>query len=293
MIDQIFGIGWVFMPAKDRLWLHVGPAKTGTKTIQHAFHDYRDALGQVGLLYPVSPRENPYTKHKPHHQHFLARAMQAGDAPYVARFIASLPRARDTVLSSEGFMNLDAAGFRALADVLTQRYEVGVVYYARNPVERATSRAQQSLKTGSDFYERICAKTPGVFRVRAPLEALAQAFGAAALQVRKFAREDFVDQTLVTDFCHAIGRPDCADLIPERTSRNVSMTQETAENILRFRRETGYAKMISEEDSRVAAGTQKFALPPDVQSFVWDNTAEDRVWLQETYGITFEPPKLA
>jgi hypothetical protein len=275
---------------KPRLWMHVGPAKTGTKTIQFTLDRYREVLAGQGVLYPVAPPSNPHTKFKRHHQHFLARAMQAGDAGLVTGYLDRLTPLDDTIISSEGFMNVDPEATLRLAEIVNQRFDCRVLYYVRNPVERANSRAQQSIKTGGTFHERISEMRDSTLSIRRPLEKLAEAYGEDRLVVRKFARDAFVENDLVVDFCHGIERPDLPALMPDRSSQNSSMTMETARNILRYRKETGDSRMIRQDDSRFAEGSTKYALPEEVQRFVWEASEEDRDWLGQTYGIRFDPP---
>lgn len=266
---------------KRTLWLHVGPAKTGTTTIQRAFHTGRAFLETHGATYPRRPA-NPYNKIGFAH-HFLAHALAAGDDDFATAFKETLTEQHDVILSSEAFMRGGRDGLSRFARIFGDAYLIRPVFYARDPVSHSNSMAQQKIKAGQKSYDELAAKPP-VIPLRKLIETLNAVFGAEAVILRKFAPSAFRRGDLVTDFCHAIGREAAAQGL-ETVRKNDSISLEAAFRIEAHRKATGDRAFIKAHDPRFAVAGEKFTLPPAALETVRTRTRNDLSWLRATYGI--------
>ncbi|WP_138469509.1 hypothetical protein [Poseidonocella sp. HB161398] len=237
-----------------------------------ALRDARNSL--LPISYPYPPK-NPYNRSKFAH-HFLAFALQAGDFDFVRSYIKSLP-ATETIISSEVFQRLSAEMLGQLSNALCG-YDVSVVYYARDPVARANSLAQQLIKAGKWTYEELSEKPP-MLSVRADLTKLAGAFGHDALIVRKFDKSAFVNGDLLADFASVVG----VDVPLSCDEKNSSITLETAIRMDEHRRDTGVKGLLSVKDFMV--GTTKFSLPDNAIKKIKAHSLDDVIWLYETFGV--------
>lgn len=136
------------LPAGTRL-LHVGPHKTGTATLQGAFHAGRAELREQGVRYAGRTRQAIEAAHA---VTSLAWQNAAGRTPSMRAWqalvdeVAGAPEAR-VVMSSESFSNADAGQVRRIArDLDPSRLHVVVTL---RPLTRVLpSRWQQSVQDG-------------------------------------------------------------------------------------------------------------------------------------------------
>jgi len=269
--------------SKAVLWLHVGPAKTGTTTIQRFLQKHRERLLTHGLDYPQPPRGNPYNKADFAH-HFLAQALIHNDSRLIGGFLETFSNKPEIILSAEGLSRLDKNSRERLSQFL-ENYTTKVVYYARDPADWANSMAQQLIKAGIRSYDALSRKPPKL-DLRSGLESWADIFGHDNIVVRKFSSNDFINGDLVSDFFYAIGHDGLIDEWP-RESHNSSMTLEAAKAIDQYRSKTSDKSFISSDDPRFNVGTTKFSLPPATLMHVRNRVADDIVWLEATFGINF------
>jgi hypothetical protein len=165
-----------------------------------------------------------------------------------------------------------------------------VIYYVRDPVDRAVSTAGQAIKGGRATYREILSRRRPRARFRQQIETLADAFGRDRLDVREFSRRAFQGGDLTEDFCHAIGRP---GLMQGRQAvrKDGAITMEDVYHIEEPRR-----REIGETESAVTPELRdatKFFLPDTYLQAVWRNSREDLQWLFESYGIDFCEPRAA
>ncbi|WP_407561306.1 hypothetical protein [Streptomyces sp. 184] len=136
------------LPPGTRL-VHIGPHKTGTTTLQGAFHRGRRALAAHGVRYAGAARQPAHA----------AAAIAGGtpvhslEAPSMAHWeklcaeVAAAGRRRRVVVSSERFANADAAAARAVVDGLGgDRVHVAVTL--RPLVRILPSQWQEYIKSG-------------------------------------------------------------------------------------------------------------------------------------------------
>ena len=272
---------------KIRLWLHVGPAKTGTSSIQTTLRRHRDHLAAEGVLYPRI--EHPVRGRSGNNHVILSRALLDDEFDFVARTIAGWEPLPDTVISSEGFPKCRTARLSWLAGELGRRYDFRVIYYMRDPIGRAVSSAGQAIKGGRTSYAAILADPAPRLHFRRQIEMLTESFGRERMMLRRFVPAAFRGGDLIADFCHAIGRPGLLDGCA-RVRKDGAITME---DIPWIEAQHGFR---SAESAAEAAGAEpfvagrRFGLPPAYLEAVMRNSAEDLDWLRETWGIDFRTP---
>lgn len=136
------------LPPGTRL-VHIGPHKTGTTTLQGAFHRGRRALAAHGVRYAGATRQPAHA----------AAAIAGGtpvhslEAPSMAHWeklcaeVAGAGRRRRVVVSSERFANADAGAARAVVEGLGGD-RVHVVVTLRPLTKILPSQWQEYIKSG-------------------------------------------------------------------------------------------------------------------------------------------------
>lgn len=126
-----------------RYLIHIGPFKTGTTYLQHAFTQLRPELAARRILYPD-------IWGGPHGHHTLAAALAHDSDPSLRETFAQLNRSgADTILlSSESFSKLDDAAVRRLHGLLGSARST-VIFYCRRWSELLPSLWREAVKHGS------------------------------------------------------------------------------------------------------------------------------------------------
>jgi len=190
------------------IYIHIGPHKTGTSTLQAWLAANRELLMALGYCYPG----------KKDNHHLLARQIVAhkrqGSIPRLfgdyLRQIDSYPHG---IISSE---NLDALGdgeIRALRNWLGTR-PATIVAYARAPWDRSASMLGEQLKRlkytrwGREWEKGGSSALPGLTgRSSLPsiLRTWSSVFDRSQIKLRVLDRSRLVGGGLVPDFLDAIG----------------------------------------------------------------------------------------
>ena len=145
---MIGGDGDLLLPSGLRL-LHIGPHKTGTTSVQSAFHTNRAELAAQGVRYAGTQRQPMQAAHA-----VTGRASPYADGktPPIGRWLALVREIRGAredrvVISSEGFADADAAAVRRVIGDLGVG-QVHVVVTLRPLVELLPSQWQQQVQSG-------------------------------------------------------------------------------------------------------------------------------------------------
>lgn len=130
-----------------RFIIHIGPAKTGTSSLQDALYRQRAALLQKGLHYPDLGRHAQMPQLAGHHG--LPAVLRSGGALPAAflDWAAAVPDDEAILLSSENFAHLAEPQIRALARQLNAE-DIQPVYYARRWDRLMPSVWQELVKHG-------------------------------------------------------------------------------------------------------------------------------------------------
>lgn len=291
-----------------RVVLHIGSNKTGTTSLQRAFHRGRRTLGREGVLYPGSPDGGPT------HALLLAGLYHPGHVPRLERHRPKSPRDRERllddirskvrearprvlVLSSEGF-------FRPLADGALRRLReellglgadrVEVAVYLRRPSDKYLSSLQQAIKASSTF------PAPGPSSYRQVLEPYVEAFGQDAVRARPFSPAALAGGDIIEDFCQSYlgdAFPRLAALLP-RFRTNETLSAESMDLLLRFRQafhpgddgrfasdSNALARTLLRLDASLGAARPR--LRPAVAAGIDAASAGDLAWVASSLGVAF------
>lgn len=227
---------------------HIGQGKTGTTSIQAAFHEARAGLRENGIIYPLS-KVLPINHHSlaadiggpiSLHQGFRNRMgpsreiIKRKSAEEWGELVKDLDQSIDRVLiSSETlFRPLDAAGLDRLRQRVAQMKgtSIRVLAYVRSPVSLFLSAFQQRMKRGNMLQI-------GDRDYLHVLQNLRDSFGTE-FEVRAFEPESFTNQCVVTDFCQWGGFPRSI-VKPAKQKHNVSMSAEAMSIISRLHLKDG------------------------------------------------------
>lgn len=129
-----------------RLFLHIGPHKTGSSYLQKTLFDHRSRLAEVGLGYPDAGIEFLWGHHA------LAAALHHQQWPEVRRYMREIvQRHGDVLLSSEDFDKLSAETWQAFSTLLDEScgYDgVKLVFVRRAANDLLVSTWQECVKNG-------------------------------------------------------------------------------------------------------------------------------------------------
>ena len=147
---------------RKRAFIHIGLAKTGTKSIQFALAQRRSKLERAGWIYP---RQGTTTNRSGHHGFAWYLGQATHEHPGLKRFdIAAFNAAvasandKNIIISSEGLSALSSSeeGIRSLVEHFPD-HEIVVVTYVREQADLVNSRYGEILSDLTD---------PGPFAAR-------------------------------------------------------------------------------------------------------------------------------
>lgn len=223
-------------------YLHIGPPKTGSSSIQSALFGNRDRLKVLGYLYPSLAANHVFLASafhsKPEHiflhkrQGRTTRAeIKAHTRDQMARFEAEMQQALQAgaqrlVLSNENLAGLGKGDCCGLATYLRGHAKaVQVICYVRHPLAQVLSQAQQRVKVGQCTLEAALAHPP-VAHLDRVLDAYGAAFGKDAIRLTDFSRSRLVGGDVVEDFLDRIGVVVGQRTEFSRTAKNKSLSHE-------------------------------------------------------------------
>ena len=234
----------LLLPEGARL-LHIGPAKTGTTSLQSAFHVHRDRLEELGVHYAgggTQPRAAAAAVA------FGRRVAGHRNGPEAwPRLVAEVreSRAGRVVISSETFARAGDDGARTTVEAFGAD-RTHVVITMRPLVDMLASSWQQYVQTGSttryedwlrqmlDSGDTLKGKQPEFWR-KTRIDALARRWGALVgpEQVTVVSLADRPRDFVLRTFEELTGLPEGV-LVPDAQADNVSLGFGVAETVRRF-----------------------------------------------------------
>ena len=169
--------------------IHIGPAKTGTSSLQEALFDHREMLLEHGVNYPNFGRHRTMRLLPGHHG--IPRLLREEDRLPLDVVEALTDHAIDQtiIFSSEEFSWLNAAQIRQFSELLGET-PVEVIYYARRWDHLVPSIWQELIKHGFSRpyleYLNTQVTAPRVshhLNYMIPLDAWHDVFGDTALRI--------------------------------------------------------------------------------------------------------------
>lgn len=293
-----------------RVILHIGSNKTGTTSLQGAFHGGRRALLQAGVLYP-QPTDGGHTHavllqglYHPAHIPRLERQYPKSPQARV-QFLETLrrevqaSRPRVLVLSSEGFFRPLAPGaLPCLRDELLGlgATSIEIAVYLRRPSDKYLSSLQQTLKASSQFLP------PGPSTYREVLEPYLETFGTGAMRARVFGRDRLIGGDIIEDFLEQIIGGEARVMVGAlpRVQANATLGAESMDILRLFRTEfhprndgrfaaDSNALVRTLLDLDIRLGATRPRLFPEVAAAIDAASIRDLEWVEARLGLSLGP----
>lgn len=289
--------------------LHIGLPKTGTTTIQNAFHSCRSALlAETGMLYP-SLEANHTTPlctmflddPRVHISNKLAGLTSPVD---IARAVKGYHDAfeseiahcdwRALLFSAEGLSNLSAREVRKLKEWV-ERFadEWRVIVWVRHPVDLTRSVMQQLVKSGYTLEE--LSSNPILPNFRGKLTNWLGVFGHDNIEIVHFESAVAGPGGIAGAFARSVGiGGDLADRIVQAAGRdNQSMSHEAVRLLSSLNRQRPL--LIGGGIAPCRTGTEvrefqkipgrRFEIDPATARRIKLESRPDVEWLNETFGL--------
>jgi hypothetical protein len=233
------------------LYLHIGPDKTGTTTIQKFLEVNREALAEKGYLVPKSPGlqrhfklylygfDNPKMVKEPawRNRSETPEAFREAFGADLAREVKE-SNAKTALLSDEGLFRLGPKEVARVHKLLSGLFDqIYVILYLRRQDEHVLSRYQQIIKTGSTtmtLFEYMRGRHPYYYYSQV-LKRWADRFEKPNVRPRLFDKAGFVGGDLLSDYLHAVGLPGPDGFAPVG-SQNVGLDAASTEFLRLYKR---------------------------------------------------------
>lgn len=198
-------------------FLHIGPPKTGTSSIQQTLWHNRDFLIENGIFYPSQEKNHRFITscfmEKP--ENFDYNKFYTDDIQEVAVLnksrlnifeneMSSFSSCDTLVLSSEHIVLLNAREISKLKDYLYKFCEqVKVVAYLRHPLSSVSSFTQEAVKNGARSLDDI-RKKPGFTQFSVLLPKWEECFRKEDVILRVMHKPALKNNDLIDDFLNVI-----------------------------------------------------------------------------------------
>lgn len=202
-----------------KLYIHVGPHKTGTTLIQKTMLDNQGLLLQKGLFYPKG-----FLSIFGHHEFrnkVKGREITEDDVSFLKH------TGKNVLLSSEDFISLNEDDFRYLKERLVD-FEIEVIYAWRRANKKLFSIWQEYVKHGGQdtFFEYhfphiARPATSGMLSPDVKLSMLARVFGKTNISIIDYDAAAKADN-LIELFCGLVGLEDSSELAVPLQDKNAS-----------------------------------------------------------------------
>src|ERR1700677_671907 len=126
------------MAEKTKLFLHIGPHKTGSTCIQKYCSENRDHLLKLGVSYPATARLEGIAPYGQHEAVEKTKTLEQGELDqYFGQFLGLT-----VLISSEEFSALTLSELAKLRQALAP-FDTRIVYFKRNCLDVLPSTWQQ------------------------------------------------------------------------------------------------------------------------------------------------------
>lgn len=132
-----------------KIYLHIGPYKTGSSYLQSLWNNNIQVLKDNGLIYPqIALDNNAHHKLVP----LFKGGKIHGDSWETIKYLNNLDE--DIILSSENFSTFDKRSFLGMQKAFSNKIII-IIFYFRNPTQQLLSRWQEKIKYGNthSFFE--------------------------------------------------------------------------------------------------------------------------------------------
>lgn len=270
------------------LYVHIGPPKTGTTSIQTTFYRNAALFAENGFYY-----YSGHINHRPiaHYMHEADRLPR--HTVHYKRFLAGAAASpcKAGLLSSEFLIRLNGNEVKAECEALRGiAREIKVVCYARHPVSLAISAAHQAVRGGKPV--SVVEERPNMSRVSPLLKRWKRAIGRENIIVRPFDRADMVDGDVVSDFLEVVGLGHLRKQL-EPMNRNPGLS------VLGVQVLDAVARRLEDEPLQIRhipllrfLEGPRYVLPPASIEKVRREMADEIEELRTEWGVTLREPEL-
>lgn len=197
------------------LFLHIGPFKTGSTSIQHWIHRNRAALDAAGYRYVARPNDTNARFYSRELETFLRehrgdfkRNLEALHDTVFRHDLAAYSGADNAILSDEQLCMFNARQIRSLRYLLLDVFDsVEVIVYLRRQDLLEVSSYSQTLRNGFSQNAILSTRTRDFLYYDALLQKWADAFGAENIQAEVMEPRWLYKGDLISDFRHRVGVP--------------------------------------------------------------------------------------
>lgn len=287
--------------------VHIGLHKTGTTSIQRTLHkNSASLLSKTGDCYlDAGANHSPvlYSMFCDAPERYRinilngrtdADAIRQWNATERARIEAGLHNtdARRLLISGEDLSALSDDGAARLRDWMLQFASAArVVAVVRDPLEWASSNAQQLIKGGQSL-EHV-EQNPRSQNIKRKLETFVRVFGQENITVRHFSELRSTPDGLFVAFCDAIGVDSAWSRGVTPVTGNVSISWGAARIISALNKkrppidngERGAGRYYGDIDIFRAIAGPRFQLPPEIRERVVKQAQSDAHFLRDTFGL--------
>ncbi len=183
------------------MFVHIGPPKTGTTSIQRTFFNNAALLEEHGLFYYTGRWSHHPISRQMHRQTQMPNYQRASEDFFQA---AAASRCEAGLFSSEMLVVLTQREINeAKRKFLEVAESVKVIAYVRHPVSFAVSLAHQAVRGGKPI--DLIEESPNMRNVPKLLSRWAKAVGQDNMIVRPFDRDQLVAGDAVDDMLNVLG----------------------------------------------------------------------------------------
>lgn len=289
--------------------IHIGISKTGSTSIQKAFHGSRQTLfDNCGLLYPaLAANLSLYLsmvfkeKMPPTLPALDRRARRVANHPLLKReYLGQIekdlerPGWQQVLISGEGLSGFSDKNVLTFRDWIFRHVDSAkVIVFVRHPVSWTRSVTQERLNSGHTLAAQFA--DPGRCNWRRCIEPWITHFGFENVQILSF--EEACRTGLIARFCQAAGldRDAVLPVLELGIASNEAMTREAAYILNAMNSLFGSTEQyMGSRMRRLAAraiirsvGGKKFSLPKDVEQKAFEQARDDVRWLHETFSVNW------
>ncbi len=191
----------------ERLIVHIGPPKTGSKSIQHGLHLNRQYFAKGGLIYPAGRWHGQLSswvlEGEPTCDYNIAEQRPnqdeniSADDQYVSALKAELSNSeyKYGFLSYEGFSGMPIAAWAKINNFLNDcARKISILVYCRHPQSLAPSILGGYVTTGL-----TCHSNDLVRHYKSILKPVVKVFGKENVILREFSKEVFYHGDVLLD----------------------------------------------------------------------------------------------
>lgn len=220
-----------------KIFIHIGMPKTGTTALQGFFYLNKNKLNEYDILYPIEWGGIPGGKYKLTDGNigpFYENVSMSNEEK--ASGIMKLMNENNSILLSTERIWLRPIGtdfLKALKKRAGKEVEIILIVYLRRQIEYLESQYKQSIKhrkfTGSiwDFYHKN--KMDELLDCKSILGKFEEIVGRNNLIVRVYEKEQFIGESIFSDFLYCLGIKDVDKFTKPSEYANVSLDNTTLE----------------------------------------------------------------